>query len=104
MLDLLVFHPDVWVAIVEAKRSYYSLEAAIPQVLFYMLGKAEVGCPAFGLVTNGREFQFVKLLKTERVQYGLSYTLSLNRGDDLHYVARGLHALAQRVVEGRAAA
>ena len=101
MVDLLVFHPEVWIVSVEAKRTYYSLESAIPQALFYMLGQAKKDQLVFGLATNGREFQFIKLLNAEVPRYGLSYTLSLNRGDDLYQVVRGLQALGRQVLEPR---
>jgi hypothetical protein len=97
MVDLLVFHPEIWVVSIEAKRTYYSLESAIPHALFYMLGQAELNQSVFGLVTNGREFQLIKLLKTDTPYYGLSYTLSLNRGDDLYQVLQGLRALGHQV-------
>jgi hypothetical protein len=96
-VDLLAFYPKIWVISIEAKRSYYSLEAAIPQALFYMLGQADTGRSAFGLVTNGREFQFLKLVKGDVSAYGLSYTLSLNREGDLARVVQGLRRLAQLV-------
>jgi hypothetical protein len=98
MVDLLVFHPEVWIVSVEAKRSYYSLESAIPQALFYMLGQATMNQSVFGMVTNGREFQFIKLVKSDVSHYGLSYTLSLNREEDLYQVVRGLRALGASVL------
>lgn len=97
MVDLLVFHPKIWIVIVEAKRSYYSLEAAIPQALFYMLEQAEEGRSVFELITNGREFQFLKLVKGEVSRYALSYTLSLNRDGDLYQVVRSLRHLAHSI-------
>jgi Macrocin-O-methyltransferase (TylF) len=97
MVDLIVFHPKIWIVSVEAKRSYYSLEAAIPQALFYMLGQAAEGQAVFGLVTNGREFQFLKLVKGEVSRYALSYTLSLNRDGDLVQVVRSLRSLAHLI-------
>jgi hypothetical protein len=97
MVDLIVFHPKIWIVSVEAKRSYYSLEAAIPQALFYMLGQATEEQAVFGLVTNGREFQFLKLVKGQVSRYGLSYTLSLNRNGDLVQVVRSLRRLAQQI-------
>lgn len=95
MVDLIVFHPKIWIVSVEAKRSYYSLEAAIPQALFYMLGQATEGQTVFGLVTNGREFQFLKLIKDQVSRYALSHTLSLNRDGDLVQVVRSLRRLAE---------
>jgi hypothetical protein len=37
-LDLLVFTPEFWILVIEAKGAKYSLDAGIPQVLKYMLG------------------------------------------------------------------
>jgi hypothetical protein len=100
MVDLIVFHPKIWIVSVEAKRSYYSLAAAIPQALFYMLGQATEGQAVFGLVTNGWEFQFLKLIKGQVSRYALSYTLSLNRDGDLVQVVRSLRRLAQILTVG----
>ncbi|RCJ17715.1 hypothetical protein A6S26_30110 [Nostoc sp. ATCC 43529] len=52
---------------------------------------------AWALITplsSGREFQFIKLSKQSIPKYALSYTLSLNRGDDLHTVVKVLKQLA----------
>ncbi|MGI2908542.1 type I restriction endonuclease [Tolypothrix sp. VBCCA 56010] len=98
-IDILVFQPLFWVLVVEAKRADYSLEIAIPQALTYMLGNPDSEKPAFGFVTNGREFQFIKLIKQGIPRYALSYTLSLNRGDDLHTVVKSLKRLARNVIE-----
>ncbi|WP_211178600.1 MULTISPECIES: type I restriction enzyme HsdR N-terminal domain-containing protein [Brasilonema] len=62
-IDILVFHPPFWIITIEAKRAQYSLEAAIPQVLAYILGSPDSRKPVFGFLTNGREFQFLKLTK-----------------------------------------
>ena len=56
-VDLLVFHPDFWITLIEAKRAAYSLEAAMPQALAYMLSASVAETPSFGLVTNGGEFR-----------------------------------------------
>ncbi|BAY46394.1 hypothetical protein SAMD00079811_40040 [Scytonema sp. HK-05] len=99
LIEILVFHPPFWVITIEAKRAQYSLEAAIPQVLAYMLSCPDSGKPVFGFVTNGREFQFLKLTKQGQPKYALSYTLSLNRADDLYMVLRALKRLGQTVIQ-----
>ncbi|MEH2285354.1 MAG: type I restriction enzyme HsdR N-terminal domain-containing protein [Nostoc sp.] len=93
-IDILVFHPPFWVLVIEAKRADYSLVPAIPQALAYMLADATSAKPVFGFITNGNEFQFIKLTKQRTPRYALSYTLSLNRGDDLHTVVKVLKHLA----------
>ncbi|MEH1858605.1 MAG: type I restriction enzyme HsdR N-terminal domain-containing protein [Nostoc sp.] len=94
-IDILVFHPPLWVLVIEAtKRADYSLVPAIPQALAYMLADATSAKPVFGFVTNGSEFRFIKLTKQVTPRYALSYTLSLNRGDDLYTVVKVLKHLA----------
>jgi hypothetical protein len=66
----------------------------IPQALAYMFANPKTDKPVFGFVTNDREFQFIKLSKQSIPKYALSYTLSLNRGDDLHTVVKVLKQLA----------
>ncbi|NEQ99209.1 MAG: restriction endonuclease subunit R [Cyanothece sp. SIO2G6] len=97
LLHILAMHPRLWLTIVEATYSKYSVAIAIPQTLSVMMEKAQPGEVVFGLVSNGQEFQFLKLLKTETPIYALSYTLCLNREDDLQRVAQILKALSQWV-------
>jgi hypothetical protein len=96
-IDILVLHPPFWVLVIEAKRAEYSLVPAIPQALAYMLADATSAKPVFGFITNGNEFQFIKLTKQGTPRYALSYTLSLNRGDDLHTVVKVLKRLAHLI-------
>lgn len=92
-IDILVFQPKFWVILIEAKRSYYSLRAAIPQTLAYMMGQAQP--VSFGFVTNGSEFQFIKLTNQNGWKYSLSHTFSLDRNNDLQQVTRILRHLGQ---------
>lgn len=96
-IDILVFKPPFWVIVIEAKLAGYSLEVAIPQVLAYMLANPNNEKSVYGFITNGREFQFIKLTKQDIPKYALSYTLSLNRNDDLHTVVKILKRLSQLV-------
>lgn len=94
-LDLLVFTPEFWILVIEAKGAKYSLDAGIPQALTYMLGHPNPNQPAFGLVTNGMDFIFLKLIKQDRPRYAESYPFSLRRGDDIYTVLRILKRLSQ---------
>jgi hypothetical protein len=49
--------------------------------------------PAFGLVTNGSHFVFLKLVKQNTPQYAASYEFMLSRGDDLYIVLKVLKRL-----------
>jgi hypothetical protein len=56
-IDILLLMESFWVVAIEAKRTQYSLEAGLPQLLFYMLSNPNRDRPTFGLLTNGSNFQ-----------------------------------------------
>lgn len=98
-IDVLVVQEQFWVLAIEAKNAQFSLKLAIPQALAYMIGSPHPESPAFGLVTNGSEFMFIKLIQQDTPQYALSNLLSLlNRGNDLYEVLRILKRLGQLFV------
>jgi hypothetical protein len=78
-IDTLIVQEKFWVLVVEAKNTTLSLSVAIPQALTYMMASPHDDRPVFGLVTNGDEFRFIKLLKqpTTQPQFDLSDVLSL---------------------------
>ncbi|AOY80435.1 type I restriction endonuclease [Moorena producens JHB] len=99
-IDILICQPQFWIVVIEAKRAEYSLKVGIPQALAYMLANPELQKPAFGFVTNGGEFIFLKLIRQDKLQYAFSNQFSLlNRGNDLYTVARILKHLGQLVGE-----
>ena len=98
-IDILVYTPQFWVLVIEAKRVEYSLNVGIPQILAYMLDSPELKQPAFGFVTNGSEFRFVKLLKIDSTQYGLSRLFSIDSEEDLYTVVSIFKRLAQLVIQ-----
>lgn len=88
-IDVLVIQGAFWVTVIEAKNSEFSITKAIPQALAYMLATPALEKPAFGLVLNGSEFLFLKLVRGNVPQYATSNLLSLlNRGNDLYPVLR----------------
>lgn len=98
-LDLLVFTPEFWIMVIEAKKTQYSLEVGIPQALTYMVGKPDLEKPAFGLVTNGLDFVFLKLLKQDTIAYAESDRFSLGRTkNELYDVLQILKHLSQLAI------
>jgi hypothetical protein len=95
LIDLLVLNSSMWVVTIEAKRAEYSLKAALPQVLAYMLSSQTTQTSLYGLITNGSEFRFVQLIKQPIPTYALSDLLSIDRGTDLQQVAQLLKAIGQ---------
>jgi len=68
-IDALVFKENIWIVLIEAKRSSFSFLVAVPQALTYMMASPNGDLPTYALVTNGDHFMFVK-------KYGSQYDLS----------------------------
>jgi hypothetical protein len=98
-IDLLVVQDELWVVVIEAKHSAFNVMVALPQILTYM--SANHGDrPVFGMMTNGSDFHFVKLVRS---QYALSRRFSLYDADNALYdVLRILKYLGQLTISGYA--
>lgn len=98
-IDVLVIQAQLWITVIEAKNSEFSLTKAIPQALAYMLACPAADQALFGMVLNGSEFLFIKLVPGEIPRYGLSNVFSLlNRGNDLYQVLQVLKRLEQQML------
>jgi hypothetical protein len=76
-IDFLVIQNQFWQAVIESKETTFDVEMGIPQLLAYMMGAPSQQPTAFGMVTNGNHFVFVKLQRGQRNQYGFSDTFSM---------------------------
>ena len=95
-IDVLVLQEQLWILVIEAKTQF-SLEPGIPQALAYMLDNPHPEKTIFGLVTNGSNFIFIKLIKQERSLYALSDEFTLRRANDLYIVLSILKQLGKLV-------
>ncbi len=93
-IDILVLMDRLWVLIIESKRAEFSPKVGIPQVLSYMLASPNKNRPLYGLVTNGTDFVFLKLLFQEVPRYGRSRQFILGQDHDLDRVLQILKRLA----------
>ena len=95
-IDVLVIQQQLWLLVIESKKTAFSLLEAIPQALTYMLANPQPTKPVFGLVMNGSDFIFLKLSQINQPQYALSdqFTL-LKRENELYQVFRILKKLGQ---------
>ncbi|MBW4580986.1 MAG: restriction endonuclease subunit R [Tildeniella nuda ZEHNDER 1965/U140] len=99
-IDVLILHQRLWAIVIEAKRNQLNVREALPQALFYMLSSPANEKPIFGLMLNGTEVQFVKLVKHAAPHYGLSRLFSLaNPGNDLYVVLGILKQLRAIVLQ-----
>ena len=98
-IDFLVVKNQLLVLVIESKRASYSLEVAIPQILTYMMANPNVDSQIFGMITTGREFQFIKLVKEGIPKYALSNSFDIrDSGNELYGVLSVLKGFAQMMV------
>ncbi|MEQ8973327.1 MAG: type I restriction endonuclease subunit R [Coleofasciculus sp. C1-SOL-03] len=97
-IDALVLQNLFWLVFVESKPSTFACLDAIPQALAYMMANPVSQQPAFGLVTNGDDFIFVKLVK-QSSRYALSTNLSLLEVPDngLYRVLRVMKRIGEQI-------
>ncbi|MEB3188966.1 MAG: type I restriction enzyme HsdR N-terminal domain-containing protein [Snowella sp.] len=94
-IDVLVVKNQLWLLVIESKRSDFAVTRAIPQALAYMLSNSEMMQPTFGMITNGNEFLF---LKTSQNDYANSRLFSLvNPNNELYEVLQILKHLGSKI-------
>lgn len=84
--------------VIESKQATYSVEAGLAQMLAYMLGNPEAEKPSYGMITSGGSFTFIKLVKGEETQYGISNLFATCNPGDLYRVYRILKRLSNIVI------
>jgi len=75
-IDVLVLLSQLWVVVLESKKTALSVWVALPQTLAYLMANPQPEQPSFGMVTNGDDIFFVKLVQGEQRQYALSRVFS----------------------------
>lgn len=94
-IDALTLQEQFWLVIIEGKRGGFNVLQAVPQTLAYMAATPHPDRPVFGLVTNGYDYLFVKLVRENRREFALShnFTLLSDEQSNLFRVARVLKHL-----------
>jgi hypothetical protein len=93
-IDILVLQDQLWVLVIESKRAEFSPKVGIPQILSYMLAAPNGMLPRYGLVTNGTDFVFLKLMVQKIPCYARSRQFVLGQDNDLGRVLQILKHLA----------
>lgn len=97
-IDILVLKHNLLVAIIESKKLSFSLERGLSQLLTYLLAEAKSDTLTYGMISNGADFQFVKLRQKNSPQYALSNKFFLdNQEKDLYQVLQILKKLTQNL-------
>lgn len=98
-IDVLVLQQSIWILVIEAKSIQYDVMVALPQALTYMISSPNATKTRFGLITNGREFRFIKLDSEAEPIYTLSKVFSLSEPENhLYEVLQILKSLGQLVI------
>lgn len=100
-IDVRILQDQLWVLMIESKRTESSLKVDIPQILSYMLAEPNGTLPRYRLVTNGTDFVFLKLMVQDVPYYAQSRQFVLGQDNDLERVlqkASGGNSWANRAV------
>jgi hypothetical protein len=76
-IDILILLQQLWVMVLECKKTTISTRSALPQALAYMMANRDLDKPRFGMLTNGDDVLFVKLMAQPTPEYGLSRAFSI---------------------------
>ncbi len=95
-IDTLVIAQQLWVLVIESK-STIAFPVALPQAMTYMMANPKPQRPVYGLIGNGDEFMFIKMLTQGNPQYDLSniFSLLLPRQNQLQDILRILKQIAK---------
>lgn len=101
-IDTLIIAQQLWVLIVESK-STIAFPVALPQIMTYMMANPNPQIPVYGLIGNGDEFMFIKMLTQGVPQYDFSniFSLLLPRRNQLEDILQILKQLAKIMIINR---
>ena len=101
-IDTLIIAPQLWVLIIESK-STIAFPVALPQIMTYMMANPNPQIPVYGLIGNGDEFMFIKMLNQGVPQYDFSniFSLLLPRRNQLEYILQILKQIAKIMIINR---
>ncbi|NET05126.1 MAG: type I restriction endonuclease subunit R [Symploca sp. SIO2B6] len=76
-MDVLILLNQFLVVVLELKKTALSVWAALPQTFAYLMANPQPKQPSFGMVTNGDDILFVKLVQKSQRNYALSRVFAL---------------------------
>jgi Type I restriction enzyme R protein N terminus (HSDR_N) len=103
-IDILVLINQIWLLVIESKRQALSLSVGIPQALTYMLSNhlasnqtlPLTSMPLYGMVTNGSNFVFLKMMTVDgKPVYGKSDEFLIEKRPDRIQILQILKQIRQ---------
>lgn len=96
-IDVLVLQNQLWIVVLESKKTALSLWTALPQTLAYLMANPQPQKPSFAIMTNGDDLVFLKLTQTDIKQYDFSRVFSLFiSNQELYYVLQILKSISSQ--------
>jgi hypothetical protein len=82
-------------------KATIAFSIALPQALTYMMANLHPDRPLYGLISNGDEFMFIKVLTQGLPQYDLSdvFSLLMPRRNQLHNIFQILRQIRQIMLQ-----
>ena len=100
-IDVLVLLNQFWVVVLESKKTALSVWTALPQTLAYLMANPQPEQPSFGMMTNGDDILFVKLVQRSPQNYALSRVFApFTSSRELHRALQILKRIGQVIEEG----
>ncbi|ABA24815.1 Protein of unknown function DUF450 (plasmid) [Trichormus variabilis ATCC 29413] len=97
-IDVLVVNKRLWILVIESKSTKFDVISALPQALAYILDTPNAERPTFGLLVNGREFVFIKLVQAENPKYARSDALSIEKPNEIQQVLSVLKKISELIL------
>lgn len=98
-IDVLVLEKQLWIVVLESKKTGLSVWSALPQTLAYLMANPQPERPSFGMMTNGDDILFVKLTQMDNRKYDVSRVFSpFTSNQELYSVLQVLKRIS-RIIE-----
>lgn len=100
-IDVLVLLNQLWVVMLESQKTALSVWAALPQTLAYLMANPQPDQPSFGMMINGDEILFMKLVQGSQRVYAVSRVFApFTSSQELHSALQILKRIGQVIGEG----
>jgi len=76
-LAIILLKQGLWALVIESKQADFSVEAGLAQLISYLLARTDDENPAYGMITNGASFLFIKVVEIKILQHNMQLLVSL---------------------------
>jgi hypothetical protein len=99
-IDVLVLENQLWIVVLESKKTALSVWSGLPQTLAYLMANPQPERPSFGMMTNGDDILFVKLTQMDNRQFDVSRVFSpFTSNQELYSILQVLKRISRVIDE-----